>query len=109
MFPKNTKTHKDLTPRQIAWRAAKQEEVKHWESGVNDAKREIYRLCLEEADIQGLEPASRPQESLDLAEIRKKIDWQSHMLTWQQSQVDRLNAMPHRAKLRVNAATTDSR
>jgi hypothetical protein len=46
------KTDKVLTPRQIAWRAAKQKEVELWESGVNDAKREIYRLRLEEADIK---------------------------------------------------------
>jgi hypothetical protein len=113
MFPKNTilpstKTPKVFTPGQIAWRAARQKEVERWENGVNDAKREIYRLRLEEADIQGLESALRPKESLDLSEIRKKIDEQSYMLIFYQSFVDRLNAMPHRAKLRVNAATIDS-
>ncbi|MGF7180820.1 hypothetical protein [Tunturiibacter psychrotolerans] len=75
---------------------------------MNAAKREIYRLRLEEADIQGLEPACRPKESLDLAEIRKKIDEESNMLIFLQSHVDKLNAMPHRAKLRVNAATRNS-
>jgi hypothetical protein len=113
MSPKNTilpspKTPKALTPRQIAWRAAKQKEVERWESGVNGSKREIYRLRLEEADIQGLEPECRPKESLDLAEIRRKIDEESFMVTFRQEFVDRLNAMPHRAKLRVNAATIDS-
>jgi hypothetical protein len=112
MSPKNTilpspKTHKVLTPGQIAWRATKQKEVEFWESGVNDSKREIYRLRLEEADIQGLDPTCRPKESLDLAEIRKKIDDRSQMLIFQQSFVDRLNAVPHRAKL-VNASTIDS-
>jgi hypothetical protein len=86
----------------------KQEEVELWESGVNDAKREIYRLSLEEADIQGLEPQCRPKESLDLAEIRKKIDGQSQLLIWHQSCIDRLNGMPHRAKPKVNAAPIDS-
>src|SRR5258708_37652225 len=107
MSPKNTilpsrKPDKVLTPGQISWRAAKQKEVELWESGVNNSKREIYRLRLEEADIQGLDPTCRPKESLDLAEIRKKIDEKSHLLIWQQSYVDRLNEMPHRAKLRVN-------
>jgi hypothetical protein len=104
MSPKITKTPKVLTPKQIAWRAARQKEVEIWEKGVNDAKREIYRLRLEEADIQGLEPACRPKESLDLAEIRKKNDEESQMLVFHQAQVDRLNAEPHRAKLRVDAA-----
>jgi hypothetical protein len=108
MSTKNSKTPKILTPRQIAWRAAKQREVELWESGVNDAKRKIYLLRLEEADIQGLDPTCRPKESLDLAEIRKKIDEQSHMVIHEQARVDRLNEMPHRAKLRVNEATTDS-
>jgi hypothetical protein len=113
MSPKNTilpsrKTHKVLTPGQIAWRAARQKEVERWENGVNHAKREIYRLRLEETDIQGLEPTCRPKESLDLAEIRKKIDEQSFMLIFYQSFVDRLNAAPHRAELWVNAATIDS-
>jgi hypothetical protein len=113
MTPENTilpslKIDRVLTPGQIAWRAAKQKEVEFWESSVNDSKREIYRLRLEEADIQGLEPACRPKESLDLAEIRKKIDDRSQMLIFQQSFVDRLNAVSHRAKLRVNPATTES-
>jgi hypothetical protein len=113
MSPKNTilpspKVPKVLTPGQIAWRAKKQKEVDFWENAVNGSKREIYRLRLEEADIQGLDPTCRPKESLDLAEIRKKIDEESHLLIFQKSFVDRLNEMPHRAKLRVNGATTDS-
>jgi hypothetical protein len=103
MSPRNKispspKTQKVLTPKQISWRAAKQKEVELWESGVRDTKREIYRLRLEEADIQGLDPTCRPMESLDLAEIRKKIDEKSRMLIFQQSYVDRLNTMPHRKK-----------
>jgi hypothetical protein len=113
MSPKNTilprpKTHKVLTPGQIAWRAARQKEVELWERGVNNPKREIYLLRLEEADIQGLDPTCRPKESLDLAEIRKKIDDQSQWVIWQHSFVDRLNAVPHRAKFTVNAVTIDS-
>jgi hypothetical protein len=105
----STKTHKVLTPGQIAWRAARQKEVELWERGVNNSKRAIYLLRLEESDIQGLDdPTCRPKESLDLAEIRKKIDEQSFMLIFHQSFVDRLNAVPHRAELRVNAATIDS-
>ncbi len=112
MSPKNAilpnlKTHV-LTPRQIAWRAAKQKEVELWESMMNDSKREIYRLRLEEADIQGLDPTCRPKESLDLAEIRKWIHHQSQMLILEQAHVDKLNAMPHRAKLRANTETIDS-
>jgi hypothetical protein len=114
MSTKNTilpspKTLKVLTPRQIARHAKKQKEVELWENAVNGSKREIYRLRLEEADIQGLDdPTCRKKESLDLAEIRKKIDEESRMFIFQQSFVDGLNEMMHRAKLRVNSATIDS-
>jgi hypothetical protein len=106
MSPKNTilpspKIPKVLTPRQIARRAKKQKEVELWESFMHSSKREIYRLRLEEADIQGLDPTCRPKESLELAEIRKQIDFRSHMLILEQAHVDRLNEMPHRAKLRL--------
>jgi hypothetical protein len=107
MSPKNTispspKTQKVLTPKQISWRAAKQREVESLESGINSSKRAIYLLRLEEADIQGLDdPTCRPKESLDLAEIRERIDRELRKIVFQQSFVDRLNAMPHRKKLGV--------
>jgi hypothetical protein len=87
----STQILKVLTPRQIARRAKKRKVVELWENAVNGSKREIYRLRLEEADIQGLDPTCRPKESLDLAEIRKKIEEQSQMLIWQQSHLDLSN------------------